>query len=120
MKVAVTTRGKDLDAALDPRFGRAERFLLYHLESGSFEIVDNQVNLTATQGAGVQAAATVARSGAECLLTGHCGPKAFQVLASAGIRVYLTDAPTVAAALDRLRQGELQPAASADVDGHWA
>ena len=28
MKIAVTSKGKDLNAEIDPRFGRAERFLI--------------------------------------------------------------------------------------------
>ena len=120
MKVAVTTTGVDLDAALDPRFGRASRLIVYDTEGGRFEVLENHKNLQAAQGAGVQTAASVSRSGAGCLVTGHLGPRAFRVLNAAGIQVYLTDAPTVAEALRRLRCGELTPALSADVDGHWA
>jgi predicted Fe-Mo cluster-binding NifX family protein len=120
MKVAFTAAGADLDGPLDPRFGRAPRFIVYDIESGSREILDNTQNLNAAQGAGIQAAATIARSGAECLVTGHCGPKAFQVLGAAGVRIYLTDAPTVAEALRRFQAGEIAGASMADVDSHWS
>ena len=120
MKIAFTTAGMGLESPLDPRFGRAPRLIVYDLEGDSFETIDNQKNLNATQGAGVQAAAVVARSGAECLITGHCGPKAFRVLDAAGVRVYLTDAPTVAEALGRFRSGDLALTSAADVDGHWS
>jgi predicted Fe-Mo cluster-binding NifX family protein len=52
-------------------------------------------------------------------VTGHCGPKAFRVLLAAGIKVYATGAPTVAAALELYRSGKLTEAKAADVDGHW-
>jgi predicted Fe-Mo cluster-binding NifX family protein len=117
MKVAFTTLGTDMSAPLDPRFGRAAYFVIYDLENGTFEAVENHRNLNAVQGAGVQAASAVARLGAENLVTGHCGPKAFSVLDAAGVRIYLTDAPTPAEALARLRSGELQPARAADVEG---
>ncbi len=120
MKVAFTTSGADMGAPLDPRFGRAAYFIVYDLENGSFEAVLNHKNLNAVQGAGVQAAAALARLGAGSLVTGHCGPKAFRVLDAAGVRVYLTDAPTVAEALEHYRSGALQPAMAADVDGHWS
>jgi predicted Fe-Mo cluster-binding NifX family protein len=120
VKLALTTSGDTLDAPLDPRFGRAARFLVYDLESDTFEILDNAQNLAAAQGAGVQAAETVARAGVGGLVTGHCGPKAFRVLGAAGIPVYTTDAQTVAEAVARYRAGELQAAAGADVEGHWA
>ena len=119
VKLAFTTSGETLDALLDSRFGRAPKFLVYDTDSDTFEVVDNQQNLDAAQGAGIQAAETVARSGADCLVTGHCGPKAYRVLSAAGVKVYNTDIPTVAAALDAFKAGRLKPAESADVEGHW-
>ena len=119
MKVAFTTSGQTLDAPLDSRFGRAPRFIVYDTESDTFKVVDNDQNLNAAQGAGIQSAETVARLGAKSLVTGHCGPKAFRVLLAAGIKVYTTDAPTVAAALEEYRSGKLAETNSADVEGHW-
>lgn len=120
MKVAFTTSGEALDAPLDERFGRAPKFLIYDLDENSFEIIDNKQNVDAPQGAGVQAARTIAQSGAASLVTGHCGPKAFEVLSVAGIEVYNTNEPTVAAALEAFKGGKLQAAKSADVGGHWS
>jgi predicted Fe-Mo cluster-binding NifX family protein len=120
LKIAFTTSGDDLSAALDPRFGRAPRFLIYTLEGGTFEIIANDQTMSAAQGAGIQSAETVLRSGAEALVTGHCGPKAFRVLSAAGIAVYNTEAETIAAALAAFKAGELKPADSADVEGHWS
>ncbi len=120
MKIVLTTSGDDLNAPLDSRFGRAPKFLLYDMESETFEVVDNRQNLNAAQGAGIQSAETVARLGAKALVTGHCGPKAFRVLTAAGIRIYNTDAPTVAAAIEQYRSGRLLEARTADVEGHWA
>ena len=119
MKVVFTTSGTTLHAPLDPRFGRAPRFLVYDLDRESFEVVDNQQNLNAVQGAGIQSAETVARLGANALVTGHCGPKAFRVLLAAGVKIFNTDAPRVADALERYRTGKLIEAKAADVEGHW-
>lgn len=119
MKIAFTTSGETLNAPLDSRFGRAPKFLIYDLDENTFEIVDNQQSMNAAQGAGIQAAETVARRGVSGLVTGHCGPKAFRALTAAGITIYNTDAPTVAAALEALRAGTLTPSTSADVEGHW-
>lgn len=120
MRIAITTSGKDLDGPLDMRFGRAPRFLVYDLDTDSFEVVDNHQNLSAAQGAGIQAAEAVVRYGVSCLLTGHCGPKAFRVLSAAGVKVFNTDAATVNEALGRYRAGQLAEARLADVEGHWA
>jgi len=119
LKIAFTTSGSDLDAPMDSRFGRAPKFLVYDLETNTFEVIDNQQNLNAAQGAGIQSAETVARLGAKALVTGHCGPKAFRVLAAAGIKIYNTDALTVADALEQFRSDKLREAGSADVEGHW-
>jgi predicted Fe-Mo cluster-binding NifX family protein len=119
MKIAFSTSGSDIGALLDSRFGRSPKFLVYDLDSKKFEVIDNQQNLNAAQGAGIQSAETVVRSGAKVLVSGHCGPKAFRVLAAAGVKVYTSDAPTVAAALEKFKAGELKEAEGADVQGHW-
>ncbi|MBN1828868.1 MAG: NifB/NifX family molybdenum-iron cluster-binding protein [Deltaproteobacteria bacterium] len=119
MKIAFTTSGTDINAPLDSRFGRAPKFLIYDAASETFEVIDNQQNLNAAQGAGIQSAETVARLGVGVVVTGHCGPKAFRVLSTAGIKVFTTQVPTVAAALEQYRNGALAEANSADVGGHW-
>jgi predicted Fe-Mo cluster-binding NifX family protein len=119
MKIVFTTSGSDLNSPLESRFGRAFRFLVYDLDNASFEVIDNQQNLNAAQGAGIQSAETVARSGAKTLVSGHCGPKAFRVLVAAGIKVYNSNASTVAAALEQFKAGKLKEAGGADVEGHW-
>lgn len=120
MKIAFTTSGDDIGAPLDPRFGRAPKFLIYALETGTYELVDNRQQMNAAQGAGVQAAETVAKHGVDALVTGHCGPKAFQVLDAAGVNVFHCSAATVEDALTEFRAGLLTKAKSADVEGHWA
>lgn len=119
MKIAFTTSGTDITAPLDSRFGRAARFLVYDLEAEMFEVVDNQQNLNAAQGAGIQSAEIIARMGVKALVTGHCGPKAFRVLRAAGIKIFNTDSGTIAEALESYRTGKLAEAESADVEGHW-
>ena len=120
MKIAFSTSGADLSAPLDSRFGRAAKFLVYDTETASFAVIDNQQNLSAAQGAGIQSAQNVVAGGAQALVSGHCGPKAFRVLAAAGLKVYTSDAPTVAAALELYRDGKLKESVAADVEGHWA
>ena len=119
MNIAVTSCGKDLPAPLDSRFGRAAGFLIYDTDTKDVQVIDNAQNLNAAQGAGIQAGQTVVNAGANALITGHCGPKAFRVLQAAGIKVYNCNAATVAEALQQYADGKLQPASEADVEGHW-
>ena len=120
MKIAFTTSGNSLEAPLDSRFGRAQKFLIYDLEEKSIEIMDNEQNLNAAQGAGIQAAQSVVRSGAKILITGNCGPKAFHVLSAAGISIYNSAAATVAEALEQYLAVKLTAASAANVEGHWS
>ncbi len=120
MKIALTSHGDSLDVVLDARFGRAAKFLLWDSSTQAVRVVDNQQSLDAPQGAGIQAAMTVVEQGADAVITGHCGPKAFRVLQEAGVKVYLTKAINGREALQLFQDGKLQEAGSADVEGHWA
>lgn len=120
MRIVVTSIGKSADAEVDPRFGRASAFVLVDTETGETTSTDNSAGTQAAQGAGVQAAETVSRLGAECVITGHCGPKAFRALNAAGIQVYTGASGTVAEAIAQFKAGDLQRAARPDVGGHWA
>ncbi len=119
MKVAITAQDTTLDSSVDPRFGRAKCFILVDSETGEHTVHDNAQNLNALQGAGIQAAQKVANLGAEALLTGHVGPKAFQTLQAAGITIYTGATGTVREAVDQWKANKLAPVAKADVEGHW-
>ena len=86
-RIAISSEGPQLDDRVDPRFGRATGFIIIHPMTEAFEYLDNGAAQVRNQGAGIQAAETVARAGVVAVLTGYVGPKAFQALAAAGIRV---------------------------------
>ncbi len=120
MKIAVTAQGPDMDSPVDPRFGRARYFLLIDTETGQFTAHDNAQNLNAMQGAGIQAAQKVVQLGAEAVLTGHVGPKAFATLQAGKVAVYPGATGTVRESLEWMQSGRLQPATKPNVEGHWA
>jgi predicted Fe-Mo cluster-binding NifX family protein len=119
MIIAVTSQGSDETSQVDPRFGRAAQFVLIDTETGEVRDCSNQQNLAAVQGAGIQAAKTVADQGAEVLLTGNVGPKAFATLKASGISVCVGVSGTVADAVCRYQAGEFTESAQANVEGHW-
>lgn len=119
MKIACTTTGNDLQSPVDPRFGRAQKLIIVDTDTDTFTVIDNATGAAAAQGAGIQAAEAVVRAGAVALISGHVGPKAFRALRASGVKMYTTDAPTVAEALARYKAGTLVEANSADVNGHW-
>ena len=119
MKIAVSSTGTDLDSPIDPRFGRAPYLVVVDPQTLDFEVVDNAANMNAAKGAGIQAAASVSQKGANALLTGHCGPKAFQALTAAGIKVANDVSGTVRDAVASYNDGRLSFADNPNVDGHW-
>jgi len=119
MKIAVTSMSKDISSNMDPRFGRAKFFIIADTDIDEVVAHDNAQNLNAAQGAGIQAAETVSRLGAEAVVTGNVGPKAFRALNAAGIKIYLSNDATVADAIRRFKAGELKEASVANVEGHW-
>jgi predicted Fe-Mo cluster-binding NifX family protein len=120
MIIVVSASGKTLDAQVDPRFGRAAFFVAVDSESGAFQAHDNVQNLNAAQGAGIQSAETVSRLGAEVVITGNCGPKAFRTLSAAGIKIVVGAQGTVAEAIEAFKSGALAPTDAPNVEGHWA
>jgi len=73
---------------MDARFGRAKFIMIYDTSDLSFKVHDNNVNLNAAQGAGIQTAQNIVELGATVLITGNCGPKAFKVLEAGGVKIY--------------------------------
>lgn len=118
MKIAVTSLGETMDSPVDQRFGRARYFIVSDSETGKWTVHANTQNLTALQGAGVQAGQAVANLGVEVVLTGHCGPKAFATLAAGGIGVYSGAQGTVQEAITDYDAGKLSKAGGADVSAH--
>ncbi len=119
MKIVISAQGKDLDAPVDPRFGRAQSFIVYDLENDGFEYIDNTQNLNLPQGAGVQTAQCVANTGAKAVISGHIGPKAYAALTQGQMDVYFASAGTVGEAIEAYKNGLLQKANGADKPGHW-
>lgn len=119
MKIAVTSKGKDLDSQVDPRFGRAAYILIVDTDSFEFEVVDNSENVNALKGAGIQAAVMLSDKGAEVLLTGFCGPNAFKTLEAAGVKVANDASGTVRDAVNAFNEGKLPFADGANVEGQW-
>ncbi len=114
MKIAVSSTGTDLDAQIDPRFGRCQYFVIVDSETMKFDAVENP-NVMASGGAGIQSAQLVADKGAEVVLTGNCGPNAFQTLQAAGIPVCVGVAGTVGQVVEQYKNGEFTPVAGPSV-----
>lgn len=85
--IAVSSEAPGLDAMVDPRFGRAGGFVLQDTRSGTVSYIDNGDSQTRAQGAGIATAERLAEAGVGVVLSGYVGPKAFEALQAAGIKV---------------------------------
>jgi len=119
MKLAITSQGTDLDAAVDKRFGRAPHILIVNPETLDYEVLDNSENVNAFKGAGINAAVMVSGRDAGVLITGYCGPNAFRTLDAAHIRVSNDAHGTVRETVEDYTAGRCSFLDGANVDGHW-
>ncbi len=115
MKIAVSAKGMDIDSEIDERFGRAAYLLIIDTENFDVMVLDNSENINAAQGAGIQAASMVSGSGAQAVITGSCGPKAMTAFSATNIQVFTGQTGSVRQAVERFKQGGLQPADQANV-----
>jgi predicted Fe-Mo cluster-binding NifX family protein len=118
MKIVVTSLGETPDSPVDQRFGRARYFIRFDTDNEQWSVHENSQNLEARQGAGIQAGQAVANLGADAVLTGHCGPKAYATLAAGEIEVYSGAEGTVREAISEYQLGRLARAGGADVEAH--
>jgi predicted Fe-Mo cluster-binding NifX family protein len=118
MKICVSAVANGLDAQLDPRFGRCPYFVIVDSESMQFEDIPNMAS-SATGGAGIQAAQTIASKGVKVLITGNVGPNAFQALSAAGIKIVTGAFGTAREVVEKYKKGELRETGAPTVGGHF-
>jgi predicted Fe-Mo cluster-binding NifX family protein len=106
MKIAVTSTGPTLDDAVETRFGRCAYFLIIDPDTMEFEALSNP-NITLGGGAGIQSAQLMADKGVAVVLTGNCGPNAFQTFGATGIQIITAVNGQVCQAVQQYKAGTL-------------
>ena len=119
MRIAVSSQGRDLDSKVDQRFARAPYFLVFDTNDESVEVVNNDQNVNAAQGAGIQAAENIAKKNVDIVVAGNFGPKAFRALEAAGVKAARWADGTVSEAIELARNNKLELCDKANVEGHW-
>jgi predicted Fe-Mo cluster-binding NifX family protein len=109
MKIAISVATAELDAALDPRFGRAAAFAIVDTASGDQQVVANPA-VGAAGGAGIQAAEFVVKQGVEAVISGSFGPNASDVLAAANVKMYHAASGSASDLARKLKDGTLDQA----------
>ena len=108
MKIIITVTAPDIDAPVDPRFGRGQYFLAVDTETLACEAHANPA-INAAGGAGTQAAQFVAGLGAKAVISGDFGPNAYMALDAAGIPMYLHGSGRTARAVaEAFNNGQLE------------
>ena len=118
MKICITATGQTLDDNVDPRFGRCAYFIIVDLDSMDFEAIENP-NVAASGGAGIQSAQFISEKGAKAVLTGNCGPNAFQAFSAAGIEVIAGVDGPIRVAIEKYKIGSLSSASEPSVPNHF-
>ena len=118
MKICITSTGKNLEAQIDPRFGRCSYFLFINPEDMDVEAISNESAME-MGGAGIKAAQRVAQQKAQYVITGNIGPNAFQTLKAANIEVITGVSGLVKDAVEQYKSGNLKKTERATVDSHF-
>jgi len=118
MKIAITATAASLDADIDPRFGRCRYFVIADPDTMEFEALENS-GAIAGGGVGVSAAQMIAGKGVEAVLTGNCGPNAYQILSAAGIKVITGVVGKVQGGIQGYKSGKFKVSSQPDVPGHF-
>ena len=117
MKIAITSMGAKLEDKVDPRFGRCHYFILFDTDTDKFEAIEN-TGAQGMGGVGIQSGQIMADKEVKVVLTGSCGPNAFQTLQAAGIKVITGATGTVQQAVDKFKSGELKAISQANAAAH--
>jgi len=118
MKIAVTSTGPTLDDTVEARFGRCAYFLIIDPDTLEFEALDN-ANIALGGGAGIQSAQLMAEKGVSTVLTGNCGPNAFQTFGAANIQVITGVSGQVRQAVEQYKSGALASTTTPNVQSHF-
>jgi len=118
MKIAITSNGTTLDDQVEARFGRCPYFIFVNPDTLEFESIPNP-NMSLGGGAGPQSAQLMAEKGVTVVLTGNCGPNAFQTFGAAGIQVITGVGGRVREAVEKFKSGQLTQSAEPTVQSHF-
>jgi len=107
VNICITSDGDNLDANVDPRFGRCLYFLIVNIDTMDFEALKNP-NINTMGGAGIQSGQLVTEKKVKAVLTGNVGPNAFQTLNASGIDVLTGVSGKIKDVIERYKKGEFK------------
>jgi len=118
VRIAISATAPSLDAEVDPRFGRCQYFIVVDPDTLNTEALEN-TNQMASGGAGIASAQLVASKDVRAVLTGNCGPNAYQTLEAAGIEVITGVFGQIRDAIEGYKSGRFQATSGPTVGAHF-
>lgn len=118
MKISVTSAGPTLDDNVEARFGRCPYFLIIDTETMQYEAIENP-NIALGGGASIQSAQLMSEKGVTAVLTGNCGPNAFNVFGQSGVQVIVGVSGPVRSAVEQFKTGAFSSASGPNVASHF-
>ena len=106
MKIAVSSTGTNLDSSVDLRFGRTQYFIIVDSDTSEYETIQNPY-MSASGGAGIQAAQMIGNRGVQAVISGILGPNAFQTLRTIGVPMYQVTGGSVREAITAFQSNQL-------------
>ncbi|SKC77021.1 NifB/NifX family molybdenum-iron cluster-binding protein [Maledivibacter halophilus] len=117
MKIAVCSKNEGLKALVDERFGRADKFVIYDVETKDVKTIENSAKNEGV-GAGGQAVKNLYDNNVEVAIVPQLGPKAVDAFKAFEIKVYsLGESKTVEEAIEKYKNGDLKELKMDEIKG---
>lgn len=116
MKICLTAKEGNLDSELDPRFGRAQNYVVYDTETNESKVISNE-SINASGGAGTAGAQLMTREGISAVISGNFGPNASAGLNALNIEMYTSSVDSIKNIIEKYKTGKLTRINSATVEG---
>ncbi len=90
MKIAISSKGKSLDAVVSEVFGRCPFFIIVEVDEKKILKTEAVENASAKQAGatGISAAQAMAEKGVNAVIAGNIGPRALDVFRQFGIEAF--------------------------------
>ncbi|MFH1965529.1 MAG: NifB/NifX family molybdenum-iron cluster-binding protein [Acidobacteriota bacterium] len=112
MKIALPVLAdKGIDSIMDiERLGRAFGYIVYDVDEGAHEYVENVLRGDGVDCTGVSCIEMLLDEGVDEIVTCHIGPKVMQFLDEKGIPVFMGEPGKIGPTIEKHKNGQLQEA----------
>ncbi len=110
MRVCIPAVGSDMESKICPIFGRTPYFVFVEVNEGNISSWNSEKNPAeyARGGAGIMAAQKVVDAGCKAVIAISIGPKAYDLLRAAGIKIYRGFEASIRENVEKMIRNELE------------